>query len=132
MSGQVYFVKMTTGEEVIAELYRHHDDVVMRDPMQFEYSESDGKRFLFLSRYNPFIEEPTIRLHSRSVMFMKPVTDEVGRYYRSSVDYCRKVSDETFKVGIKQATSWTHEMLESPEGEAVEDDMPAPVNSTVH
>jgi len=126
----IFFVKMSTGEEVISEIHRlPNGDVSLVEPLTLEYGEQDGAKFIFLSRYCPFIEAQSVVVSRSHVVFMRPVLEDVGRYYRSSVDYCRAISDENFKKGIRQATIWTSDLI-SGRDEQPDDD--PPVSSTVH
>ena len=132
----VFFVKMTNGEEVIAEVHRHGTDIVMTDPMSLEYGDNDGKRVIFMTRYNPFLENKTIRISRTLVAYMSAVTVEVSQYYSSSVEYCREVMDKNFKKGMLSASKYTYELRSEETGETasltLEDDDVPDGNTTFH
>lgn len=122
----VFYLKLVTGEEIIGETVRMGEGrVAVSDPMTLEYGEGDGRRLVYMGRYNPFVEDKTIVLDRTSVVWMRPVTVEVVEYYRSSLDYAKKVSDENFRKGMKLASQSNYDELnpepdqESSEGKTL-------------
>lgn len=108
----IYFIKMNNGEEIIADLNRHKDFYTLVEPMTIEYGETEGRRLVFMARYNPYMSDKTIRMPKSSVAFMGKVTPEVAEYYESSVLYCREVMDETFRKGMRSASQYCMEQVQ--------------------
>lgn len=132
----IYFVKFRNGEEVIAEVYKNNDDLVMSEPMSLEYGQDDSeRRLIYMSRYNPFCLDKTIRIPKSMVAYISKVIPEVQDYYLSSLDYCKQVMDDTFKRGIDQATKQAKQSLmeKMMEESTVETEDPVyPPNATKH
>ena len=105
----VFYLKLITGEEIIGEAVRLDKIVGVTDPMTLEYGESDGKRMVYMGRYNPFAENKTIYVDRRNVVWMRPVAAEVREYYSSSLRYAREVSDEAFLRGMRLASKSIHD-----------------------
>lgn len=101
----IYFIKFRNGEEVIAETHRNDLDLVMEHPMAIEYSEDgeSGRRMIFMTRYNPFCLDKTVRIPRHLIAYMAQVIPEVQEYYLSSVEYCKQSMDDTFRKGIAGA-----------------------------
>lgn len=109
----VYFIKFRNGEEVIAEVWRNNKDLVLTEPMSLEYSQDDdnGRRMIFMTRYNPFCKDKTVRIPRSMIAYMSQVIPEVSDYYVSSLDYCKQVMDDTFKRGIGMAARQARDSL---------------------
>lgn len=106
----VYYVKLVTGEEVIGTIVRRGEEVAVLDPMTMEYGEAEGGgRFIFMTRYNQYADDKTLWLDRRSVVFMSPTLPEVEKYYETSLDHCRRVTDRDFKRGVAQASQSVYE-----------------------
>jgi hypothetical protein len=108
----IMFIKLNNGEEIIAETYKHKDFLELLEPMTIEYGEQDGRRLIFMTRYNPFLAKKNIQFDRKQVAYMGPVSPEVSEYYSSSVAYCVEVMDSIFKKGIRQASQYTSEQVE--------------------
>lgn len=137
----VLFVKLTNGEEIIARVGKKKEILVLMEPMTIEYGEQDGRRLIFMSRYNPFLKERTITIPRSQVCYFGAVSVEVKEYYMSSLSYCKEIMDETFRRGIRQASQYTSEQIEEEKMDAAasalktgspDDDEWLPANTTLH
>lgn len=108
----LFYLKLMTGEEIIGSVHRRGQTVAVEDPMTLDYSEGEGKRFVYMGRYNPFAESKTIFLDRRNVLWMRPVLDAAADYYWSSLNYSRAKADAEFRRGLRVAAKMSHESLE--------------------
>lgn len=106
---KVVFVKLLTGEEIIAKMVSESDYTLgLADPMSLEYGESaDGRRTIYLSRYNPFNVDAKLVVHQTALVYAPvPVIQELVEYYQKSLDYVRTRSDINFVNSIKVASDY--------------------------
>lgn len=135
MGDNVLYVKMVSGEEIVAVAHRKgKDTLVLQEPMTIEYGEQDGRRLIFMTRYNPFLAERTIVLDRRNVAYFGRVSPEVADYYASSLSYCHEVMDQSFRKGIRSATQYQNEMIEEDKQQAMSESTETwyGANTTLH
>lgn len=129
----IYYVKLVTGEEIVGTLVRRGDSLAVVDPMTMEYGENEaGSRFIFMTRYNQYAEDKTVWLDRRSIVFMSKTLTEVEKYYETSLDHCRRVTDVDFRKGLARASQSVYQSSVEQEEEVVEFDPDFLTTKTLH
>lgn len=125
----VFFIKLSTGDEIIGTIHRHGQSIMVDDPMIMGESETDGQKFIFMMRYGQFSRDHQFWLDRKNVVHMTPVMSEVETYYKSSLDYCSRVADAEFKSLMKQASLMNDKVTEEKTAESPE---PLNLSTTLH
>jgi hypothetical protein len=105
---EVIFLKLVSGEEIICGF--EADDGVsltVTDPLCMESGIDDddpSRRYVFMSRYSPYGQDPHIVIKHAAVVFHVPVSGMVARYYDASLKYCKLFTDPKFVDGIMTTT----------------------------
>jgi len=114
MSG-IFYIKLLSGEEIIAGLEKDDGQVVeVSQPLAME-SDVDGtdptRRFVYMSRFSPYAGETTFSIKHSAVAFLVPVSPVMARYYEVSLKYCERFTDPSFSDTMTETSDQIEESL---------------------
>lgn len=123
----VFHVKLVTGEELLSQVLTDDEVVMLDNPMELTYNESlDGKSFIYLARYSPFLKNPTVTLDRSNIVHLEPAMDNAGVYYHLSLDYYRMRADSVFSLNVDAAVQYienlNNDVAQPPSAEREGDD----------
>jgi hypothetical protein len=111
---KVVYVKLVTGEQLLATVMKYEGDVVvLGDPLELTFSDNENGSgsFIYLARYSPFMNSPTIRLAREHLIHMEPVMESAAVYYQTSLAYVRTKSDVSFANAVDEATTYINNLM---------------------
>ncbi len=109
------YLKLITGEEIIGTVDEQNGMVTITDPLMFECGideEDPSRRYVYMSRYAPFLGDFKVELEAAKVVFQGMPSDTVSRYYDVSLSYCRRCTDISFKACVSETTEQISSVLE--------------------
>ena len=106
----ISYLRLTTGEEIMAEVTEGLNVLTLTNPLQIEYGELDeGVRLPFLSRYNPYSATHEVKMDRSHVMMVTDMGPEATQYYKTSLEYCETVADGIINERLIDADQYLRE-----------------------
>ncbi len=106
---QLEFLKLVTGEQIVGKT-DHPNKTVIRiyEPLIFETGASPedlSRRYVYMSRYVPFLQEQVIDIELGKVVFHGPPSASISRYYEASLAFCKRQTDSDFESCLNQTSA---------------------------
>ena len=102
-------LKLTTGEQIIGKVDTPAQDVIrVYEPLAFETGASStedlSRRYVYMSRYVPFMAEQVVDISLQQVIFHGRPSDSVTRYYEASLAFCQRTTDVDFENCLNETS----------------------------
>lgn len=110
----ISYVRLISGDEIIGDVEDKGATLRIKEPLAMEAmidGSGAGKRYIFMTRYAPYIDQPFIEINANLVLMHAPVSQVVAEYYSTSLAYCQKMTDKGFVSGIADTTSTLNKIL---------------------
>ncbi len=112
MTGTIYHIKLTTGEDIFGQLIETgKTSIEMREVLVMETISFQESKYMFMTRYTPFSDSPNILINKDQIVFGGEVSEVVKNHYETSLSYCQLHSDSKFEEGIVSGTTFLAKMI---------------------
>ena len=106
----IRYLRLTTGEEIMAEVKEGPKVFTLTNPLQIEYGElHEGVRLPFLSRYNPYSASFEVKMDRNHIMMCEEMCPEATQYYKTSLEYCETMADTIIHDRLIDADQYIRE-----------------------
>lgn len=115
MTDGVVFVKLMSGEDVVAKVDVETKDLVtLLEPLTLEtgVDETDpSRRYVYMTRFSPYAAGNSIKVRQAAIVSMVDASPLLARYYEASLRYCQKFTDQDFFEGIASTTDTLNQQV---------------------
>lgn len=101
----ISIIKLTNGSEIIGELIKADEKILLNDPMQINYRQNDHSSLPSISftRYCPFSTETMFQFERSAVLHVTPVKKAVEDFYIHSINEYKTVAEKFMENEFVQA-----------------------------
>lgn len=102
----ISLIKLKNGTEIIGEIKRIGESILIEDPMQINYKTVDYTSLpvISFSRYCPFSSEDLFSFDMDSILHVTPVRQSLEEYYKQAIGYHKDVVSKHLDEELFDAT----------------------------